>query len=86
MPGPGAYKPQFSQVEPKSDKVSHVLHSSDKRQSYFDRLQAEQKGINETEHVSELGCCEKVMRNLSAINQMTNLQSPEEKRVSEAPI
>ena len=33
--------------------------------------------------MSELGCCERIMRNLSALNQMTDLKTPKEKMMAE---
>ena len=68
MPGPGAYKPKYTQQDPKSDKVSHAMQTLDKRFTYFDKFFERQKDLNEVEVMAELGCCDRVMRNLSAIN------------------
>ena len=68
MPGPGHYKPVFAQQDKKSDKVSFALKTNDTRFTYFDEFFARQKEINEKELMAELGCCDRVMRNLSTIN------------------
>ena len=38
IPGPGAYKPQYSQIDKKTDAVSHTLRAKDKRQTFFDGI------------------------------------------------
>lgn len=74
MPGPGAYKPKFSQIDAKSDRVSHTLQALDRRITYFDTILARHKETNEKDVIAELGCCERLMNNLTAVNQMTDLK------------
>mmetsp|Transcript_37184 Transcript_37184/g.45397 ORF Transcript_37184/g.45397 Transcript_37184/m.45397 type:complete len:183 (+) Transcript_37184:322-870(+) len=83
VPGPGSYKPKYTQIDPKSDRVSHSLQAQDRRTTYFDRILNKQKDINEIEVMAELGCCDRVMRNLSAINQMTELKPPGEMQIEQ---
>ena len=59
----------------KSDKVSHALQTLDRRFTYFDHFYAKQADLNENEVMAELGCCDRIMRNLSVVNQMTELQT-----------
>lgn len=68
MPGPGAYKPQYTQQDRKSDRVSHALQTQERRFNFFDEAFQRQSDINNAELMAELGCCERIMRNLSAIN------------------
>ena len=79
MPGPGAYKPRFTQQDKKSDRVSHALQTLDKRFTYFDQAFSVQKGKNEEEFNGELGCCDRVMRNLQHAHQMTELNQKDMK-------
>lgn len=79
MPGPGAYKPRFTQQDRKSDRVSHALQTLDKRFTYFDKFFERQDKTNDVELMAELGCCDRVMRNLSVINQIVDL--PDNKKI-----
>ena len=82
VPGPGAYKPKYSLIDQRTPRVSS-LQAEEKRITYFDKILNQQKIKNEHEVMAELGCCDRVMRNLSAINQMTDLKPRLEKMEQE---
>ena len=60
--------------------MSHALQTVDKRFTYFDKFFEQQKEVNDVEVMAELGCCDRVMRNLSVINQMVDL--PDVKKIN----
>lgn len=83
VPGPGAYKPKYTLTDQRTPRVSS-LQNDEKRITYFDKIFNKQKLRNEVEVMAELGCCDRVMRNLSAINQMTDLKPADRKMEEEA--
>ena len=85
MPGPGAYRPNYNQVHQKEDytvidKVSHSMKTGGKRVTMTDDVRNVQIARNEVEFINELGCCDRLMRGLAVINQITELPEDQKKQ------
>jgi hypothetical protein len=82
VPGPGHYRPSFSQIEPKSDKVSFALRAQQPRVSFFRHTEQAKELGNYEQLQSELGCCNRIMNYLSKQSFNDELCYPGESKIS----